>query len=318
MGRQFERRHDRTHPAILLTIVMLVLLFLAGPAGGPLAPASAQNQSTYVLASGDTVEVVVFGEADLSRSVVVRPDGKISLPLIGEIQAAGSTPPQLAERIAEALKTYLRAPQVSVTVTAMRRMFVQVVGQAARPGAVEIQQGWTLLDVLGAAGGLTPRADPLRATITRKESVFKVDLDRLLVKGDKSANVPVEPDDIITIPTLQNRVVVLGQVTRQGPFDLEAGARLMDALAAAGGIEMGAAATNRIGIIRLGPDNKPQVVHQIDLRRILRGDASQNIVLQHADVVYVPRSGIVLWREIISWITGYSVIRTMWPGLALP
>jgi polysaccharide export outer membrane protein len=297
---------------------MLVLPLLTGPAGGPVVPASAQSPSSYVLASGDTVEVVVFGEADLSRSVVVRPDGKISLPLIGEIEAAGATPPQLAERITTALKTYLRNPQVSVTVTAMRRLVVQVVGQAVRPGTIEIQPGWTLLDVMGAAGGLTPRADPLKATITRKESVIKIDLDKLLVKGDKTANTPVEADDIITIPLLLNRIVVLGTVSHQGPYDLEAGSRLMDALAAAGGIEMGNAAINRIGIIRLGADNKPYVVQQIDLRRILRGDASQNIVLQHADVVYVPRSGIVLWREIISWITGYSVVRTMWPGLALP
>jgi protein involved in polysaccharide export with SLBB domain len=170
---------------------------------------------------------------------------------------------------------------------------------------------------MGAAGGLTPRADPVKVTITRKESVIKVDLDKLLVKGDKGANTPVEPDDIITIPTLQNRVVVLGTVTRQGPFDLEAGARVMDALAAAGGLEMGNAATNRIGLIRLGTDNKPYVT-QIDFRRLMRGDISQNYLLQHADVIYVPRSSIVVWREVISWITGYSVVRTMWPGVGLP
>lgn len=313
-----NRLCDRTRTAIFLTVVMLIASSLIGPLRGFVPPVSAQGQPAYVLAPGDTIEVVVLGEAELSRTVVVRPDGKISLPLIGEIQAAGATPPQLAERVAAALRTYLRSPQVTVTVTATRRMFVQVVGQAVRPGTIEMQPGWTLLDVMGAAGGLTPRANPQGATITRKETVIKIDLDRLLVKGDKSANLTVEPDDIITIPLLQNRVVVLGLVSRQGPFDLDANARLTDALAAAGGIDIGAAATNRIGIIRLGTDNKPYVVHQVDFRRILRGDTAQNVVLQHGDVVYVPRSGIVIWREIISWITGYSVIRTLWPGLGLP
>jgi protein involved in polysaccharide export with SLBB domain len=143
-----------------------------------------------------------------------------------------------------------------------------------------------------------------------------LDLERLL-KGDKSANIPVEAGDIIDIPVLQNRVVVLGYVREQGAFDLEAGARLVDAIAAAGGVTVGSAATSRIGIIRLGPDNKPYVVRQVDLGKIFKGDASQNIVVQHGDVVYVPQAGIVIWREVLSWITGIGVVRGLWPGLGI-
>ena len=113
-GRNVEKLSNRPHlrscAAAFLSIVVMVLSLTTGPAGGPVAVVSAQTPAQapakeYVLVAGDTVDINVFGEADLTRSVVIRPDGKISLPLIGEVQAAGFKPSQLAERIAEALKT---------------------------------------------------------------------------------------------------------------------------------------------------------------------------------------------------------------------
>lgn len=322
MGRLSRRPHLRSSAAAFLSVVVVVLSLLTGPAGGPVALVSAQTSAQvpvkeYVLVPGDTVDVNVFGEADLTRSVVIRPDGKISLPLVGEVQAAGVTPTQLAENIATALRTYLKNPQVSVTVTQLQRIFVQVVGQASRPGAIEIQRGWTLLDVMGAAGGATPRAALSKATITRKEAVIPVDLEKLLVQGDKSANMPVEPGDIISIPLLQFKVVVLGYVRNQGTFELDAGARVLDAVAAAGGLSLGSAAATRVGIVRQGPDNKPYVVSQVDLNRIAKGDVTQNLVLQDKDVIYVPQAPLVVWREVLSWLTGLSLIRTLWPGLGI-
>jgi polysaccharide export outer membrane protein len=299
----------------------MVVPLTTGPVGGPVAVASAQTPAQapakeYVLVAGDTLDINVFGEADLTRSVVIRPDGKISLPLIGEVQAAGLKPSQLAERIAEALKTYLRRPQVTVTVAGLQRLFVQVNGQAVRPGAIEIQRDWTLLDVIGAAGGVTPRANASKATLTRKDTTIAIDIARLL-KGDQSANMPIEPGDIITIPLLQNRIVVMGYVRSAGAYDLDAGARLVDALAAAGGPTPGSAAINRIGIVRLGADRKPFLAQQVDLNQIFKGDMAQNIELQDGDVVYVPQAGIVVWREILSWLSGLSLIRALWPGLGI-
>lgn len=322
MGRLSNRAHLRSCTAAFLSIVVVALSLITGPAGGPVAVVSAQTPAQapvkeYTLVPGDTVEINVFGEADLTRSVVIRPDGKISLPLIGEVQAAGLKPSQLAERIAETLKAYLRSPQVTVTVTGLQRLFVQVNGQAVRPGPVEIQRDWTLLDVIGAVGGVTPRADAGKATLTRKDRTIPIDIARLL-KGDSAANVPIEPGDIITIPLLvQNRIVVMGYVRGVGAYNLDPGARLLDALIAAGGPTLGAAAVNRIGIIRLGADNRPFLARQADLNRIFRGDVAQNILLQDGDVVYVPPAGIVVWREVLSWLTSISLIRGLWPGLGL-
>jgi polysaccharide export outer membrane protein len=299
----------------------MVLSLVTGPGGGPVAVVSAQTPAQapakeYVLVAGDTVDINVFGEADLTRSVVIRPDGKISLPLVGEVQAAGFKPSQLAERIAEALKAYLRSPQVTVTVTGLQRLFVQVNGQAVRPGAIEIQRDWTLLDVIGSAGGVTPRANASKATLTRKDTTIAVDIARLL-KGDKTANMAIEAGDIITIPLLQNRIAVMGYVRSAGAYDLDAGARLVDALAAAGGPTPGSAAVNRIGIVRLGADKKPFLARQADLNQIFKGDVAQNIELQDGDVVYVPQSGLVVWREVLSWLSGLSLIRALWPGLGI-
>jgi polysaccharide export outer membrane protein len=270
-----------------------------------------QGSQAYVLSPGDSVDVSVFGEPSLSRVVTIRPDGKITLPLVGDIDAAGSTPAQLAERIATALKTYLKAPQVSVTVAGIQRAVVYLVGAVTRPGPVEIQKGWTVFEVFAVAGGVTPRAALRRATLTRRTTgqSFALDLDRLLVKGDRTVDLAVEPGDIIMVPALQNRILVLGAVRTPGPYDVDEGARFMDVLALAGGPEA-RAGTNNIGVVRNLPEGKATVT-PIDMNRILRGDMTQNIVLQHQDIIYVPQGPLVRWTDILAWLSGYSLVRTV-------
>ncbi len=279
-----------------------------------MAPVLAQQApAEYVLTPGDSVEITVLGEPDLTRTVTIRPDGKINLPLIGDVIAAGSTPTQLAERITTSLRAFLRNPQVSVSVREFRveRTFVYLVGQFVRPGPVEIQKGWTLMEVMAVAGGVTPRAALRRASIIRRGTgqTIGVDLDKLLLRGDRAADVAVEANDIIILPTLDIRVLVLGHVRSPGAYDLEDEARVLDAIARAGGTAE-RAATNNIGVIRNGPGGKP-VVATVNMDKIVAGNGSENILLQNQDVVYVPAGPLVRWMDILAWLGGLGLVRTL-------
>jgi polysaccharide export outer membrane protein len=296
---------------IVLCVALAVLSLSPGAPPRLVTEASAQGLSEYTLGPGDSIEITVLGEPDLTRTVSVRPDGRINLPLIGDVEAAGLTPTQLSERIATALRSYLKNPQVAVSVREFQRAFVYLVGQVMRPGAVEIQRGWTVLEVMGVAGGVTPRAAARRTTIIRRGTgqTLNIDLDRLLSKGDRTANVAVEPGDIIMVPTLQTRVLVLGSVRTPGAYDLDDGARLLDALASAGGTA-DRAGVNNIGVIRSGPDGRPAVT-SVDLNRILRGDATLNVPLQAEDVVYVPQGPLVQWLDVLTWLSGLGLVRSV-------
>ncbi len=319
VGAFCVRPHVRVTSAIVLGIAVAAFSILSGPLSGAERPVYAQQQpqqqpqglAEYVLGPGDTVDVAVFGEPDVSRVVIIRPDGKINIPLVGDMTAAGLTPTQLAERVTTALKTYIKNPQVSVSVRTFQRAVVYLVGQVTHPGSIELQQGWTLLEVMAATGGLTARAAPRRASVIRRGTgqTINVDLERLLIKGDRSANVPMEPGDIVMVPALQNRILVLGSVHTPGAHDLDDGARFIDALASAGG-PLPRAGTKNIGVIRTGPDGKP-VVKTIDLNRIIKGDGSLNMPVQDADIIYVPDGPLVRWMDIVAWLSGLGLIRTI-------
>lgn len=309
-GSYRQSRPDRSW-AVAAGVWVAVLAVVLGLAPIPVARVAAQNPQDYVLTAGDSVDVSVFGEPNLSRTVTVRPDGKITLPLIGDIDAAGSTPPQLADRIATALKAYLKSPQVSVTVAGFQQSRVYLVGAVTRPGPVDIQRGWTVFEVFAVAGGVTPRAALRRATLTRRTTgqTFTLDLDRLLIKGDRTADLLVEAGDIIMVPALQNRILVLGAVGRPGPYDVDEGARFIDVIAMAGG-PADRAATHNVGIIRNLPEGRATVT-PVDMNKILRGDMTQNVALQHQDIVYVPQGALVRWGDILAWLSGYSLVRAV-------
>lgn len=316
MGEQPKPLRLRSGLAIVLGIAVAVLSPIPGPVGGPTGFALAQEVlQEYTLNSGDVVDIMVLGESTLSRTEAIRPDGKITLPLIGDVMAVGLSPSQLSDRISTALRLYLRAPQVAVSVREFQRAFVYLVGGGiTRTGSVEIQRGWTVLEVLAAVGGVVPRAAMTRATLTRRGTgqTLPLDLDRLLVKGDRSANIPVEPGDIITVPVQQNRVLILGAVRTPGAHDLEEGARLLDGIAAAGG-PLERSGTNNVGLIRNGADGKPAVT-KVDLNKIMKGDLAQNMSLRQGDVVFIPQGPLVRWQEVLSWISGLTILRSVTSG----
>ena len=170
------------------------------------ATATVAEDYEYLIGPGDSLQIFVWRNPELSvGGVPVRPDGKISVPLVEDLQASGRTPTQLARDVETILGEYIRDPLVTVTVNGFVGEYyeqVRVVGEAARPMSIPYRRNMSVLDVMVAVGGLTEFAAGNKASIVRggSESQFRVRLDDLIRDGDISANVQVQPGDIIIIP----------------------------------------------------------------------------------------------------------------------
>jgi len=159
----------------------------------------------YRIGVGDSLSVNVWRNQDLSVSVPVRPDGKISVPLAGDVLVGGKTPEEVAAYITEQLRKFIRDPYVTVIVTDMGsdafRSRVRVTGAVDKPVSIPYRQGMTVLDMVLEAGGVTEFAVPSKAMLFRRDGQsLKVALDRILKKGDMQTNFPLQPGDVITVP----------------------------------------------------------------------------------------------------------------------
>ena len=170
-------------------------------------PVAQPEQSEYRIGPGDTLQVFVWNQPELTVTVPVRPDGMISTPLISGVPAAGKTAPQLAKDLEVALSEFVRNPTVSVMVTSFVGTYadqIRVVGQAAKPQSLPYRANMTLLDVMITVGGLAEFAAGNRAVLVRQENGQQlrqtVRLRDLLDKGDISANVAMRPGDVLIIP----------------------------------------------------------------------------------------------------------------------
>ncbi|MBQ5948158.1 XrtA/PEP-CTERM system exopolysaccharide export protein [Massilia sp. ST3] len=185
-------------------------LLLLGGCASPAAPsqaALAPVNPDYLIGPGDSVNIIVWRNPEVSMSVPVRPDGKITTPLVEDLPAAGKTSTQLARDIEQALAKFIQQPVVTVIVTNFVGNFneqIRVIGQAARPQALPYRRDMSLMDVLIAVGGVTEFAAGNKATIVRtvdgKQEKLPVRLDALLKDGDISANVMMRPGDVLIVP----------------------------------------------------------------------------------------------------------------------
>lgn len=173
----------------------------------PPAPTSAATPGyNYIVGPGDTLSIVVWRNPELSQTVPVRPDGKVSTPLVDELVAQGKTSVEIARDVEKALSKLVRDPVVTVIVTNFVGPYseqIRVVGEAAKPQFLPYKQKMTLLDVMIAVGGLTDFADGNSASIVRAsegDKRYSVRIKDLVKRGDISANVEMKPGDVIIIP----------------------------------------------------------------------------------------------------------------------
>jgi len=170
------------------------------------APAESKVPNDYIIGPGDTLQVFVWRNPELTTTIPVRPDGKISTPLVEDMVAVGKTPSSLARDIEKVLGEYVRSPQINVIVTQPTSAFsqIKVIGQVLRPQSIAYRDGLTVLDAVLAVGGLGPFAAGNRSKVVRNEAGkstdIKVKLGDLVNNGDMKQNILLRPGDVIVIP----------------------------------------------------------------------------------------------------------------------
>jgi len=195
------------YSAIMLAAACALALGGCATRGGQQPIETQVTDSQYLIGPGDAVNIIVWRNPEVSMAVPVRPDGKITTPLVEDLPAAGKTSTALARDIEKALAKYIQQPVVTVVVTNFVGNYseqIRVIGQATKPQALPYRRDMSLMDVMIAVGGTTEFAAGNRASLIRnvdgKQQRFNVRLDDLVKEGDISANVPMRPGDVLVIP----------------------------------------------------------------------------------------------------------------------
>ena len=238
----------------------------------------------YQIGQGDVLEVSVWGVPEMSRSVTVRPDGKITLPAVGDINAEKETPAELSKIVAEQMKAYVKKPIVTVSVEKIVNNRVYVTGsQVSR--VFDLVKETTLLKLLSEMGDLSS-ADLHRAYLLRGKQKINADFYSLYYQGDINQDVLLQAEDIIFLPSNRlNLVYVLGAVKSPLTLQFYDGIRVMDAILAAGGFTEFAKESS-VYVIDADKNKK-----QLDLEKVTRGkDMDANVLLKPGDYVIVDES----------------------------
>lgn len=286
----------------LICIVSLALL----------ASALAQRvDGAYRLQPEDVIRIQVVGEPELSApQVTVSRDGKISVPIIGEVQAGGLTTSELEQLISRRYREMeiLREPRISVTILQFHRPRVSILGFVQRPGTFEFKEGDRVLDALALAGSVNPERARLEEAWLQRADGTKISLNlyRLFYEGDLSQNILLEDGDTIYIPEeTQNRYFVGGQVKRPGQYVWRPNLTVLDALSQAAW-ETERARLSQTFVVRKKPDGTEERI-RVDMVRLLnKGDMSQNIEILPGDVIYVAETNTPNYGEV------YQVLSILW------
>lgn len=266
------------------------------------APARAAD---YVLGAEDVIQVSVWLHPELERSLTIRSDGAITLPPIGDIKAAGLTPKDLGDRIADRLSSYLRqTTTVTVTVTQYMSRSVYLQGAVAKPGRYGFETIPSLVDVLAQAGGALPGSNLAAVQVVRRDGettrMIPADVAAVLRTGDASALPPLRAGDTIILPgsgasaaAAGDAVAVLGEVGRPGLYPVTEAADIWAVLAQAGGTtERG-----RLEDVRLlTRGNAGVTVSMVDLRQMLERGSRAPQLVRPGDVVVVMPRGTSFWN----------------------
>lgn len=279
----------------LLPILLLLLLF---------PPNNACGQE-YRIGEGDLLKITVYENSDLATEARVSGEGKITVPLIGEVAVNGLTAAEIGKKLAGLLtEGYIRNPQVNVFIAEYRSRKVTILGEVAKPGLIELRGNSTLMEVISNAGGITANAGELlfiqrsilKNSHDRKSDItLSVDLTKLLEKGDMASNVPVLDGDSIYVPRA-SKVTALGEFMRPGLIGLRGKSTLMEVISNAGGVTANAGDTLFIQrtITKGGTNTKNEVTIPINLTKLFEiGDVSLNVPVLDGDSIYMPKAAFV-------------------------
>lgn len=277
-----------------LTVVLAIMLTI------PLCV----HAGDYVIGEGDGLDIAVWGVKDLSFSVRVRPDGKITVPGLGDVSASGQTPSGLQQSLSEKLKDLVKKPIVTVTVREITNSKVYIFGGGVSSGVFDLNRRTTLLQLLcsignttvgdnrgqgGTGGSVSKVPDFKRAYILRNGKKIKENFQKLFVNGDTSEDIVIESNDSLFIPPLLNKnVYILGAVVSPRAIEYREGMTIMEGILESGGFTK--FADQNDVIIRRKEGNK-DVELAIKAKKLIRdGDLSQNVLLKAGDYIVVRES----------------------------
>jgi polysaccharide export outer membrane protein len=252
----------------------------------------------YKIGPEDLIEISVFEEEKLNKTVRVSSQGNISLPLLGILRVKGLTANELEREVRELLaEKYLRDPHVSVFIKEYRSQRISVIGAVEKPGPYDVTGQKTILNLLGMAGGLKEDAGPLLFLIRPPQpeeeaspNTFVIDLEELLVKGDLSLNLPLIHGDVINIP-ISGKVFVGGEVRKPGGFPLKGKkVTVSQAIAMAEGLKPEASG-GEAKIFRYSGKGNEREILSADIYAIQKGQ-SDDPTLKENDILIVPKSGV--------------------------
>jgi len=273
---------------IIFTVVFLLLFsfYLS----------SQEKYSTdYRVGPKDLLEISVFGLDELNKTVRITEDGKITLPLLGEVEVEGLTKAELEVKLKQLLEEkWLHNPQVTIFIQEHQSKRVSVLGAVGSPGPYELLGRQTLLQIISQAGGLTQEAGNeiivMRQLPDGTSTSLKISIDDLILKGDATLNIPLQPDDTVIIPIDRTvYIYVFGQVRSPGALEVRKSniPTLIQAIAQAGGFSE-RASKGGVLIRRMDEDGE-EIEIKVNVRNILKGKR-KDIKLKENDTVYVPET----------------------------
>ncbi len=242
----------------------------------------------YVIGDGDSLKISVWGNSELSLSVVVRPDGKISLPAVGEIKASGLTPVELSAVVESELKKVVKTPIVNIIMNGMTNYNVFVFGQGAPAGRRTLMRETTLLEFLCELGRLDG-ADLDNSYLVRDKKIIKKNFYELFNKGDFSQDIILESNDMLFFPdSFEKRITVVGAISKPTTIPYREGLTILDVILSAGGFTE-FAKENDVQILRKGENDKRKV-EKVKVKELMKGALEHNLKIMPGDFIIVKES----------------------------
>jgi polysaccharide export outer membrane protein len=272
--------------AVPLLVLLLVSAALTPFPAAAQAPAPLPAEKDYIIGPEDLLEIQVWGNKDLNQQVFVRPDGRTSLPLVGEIAVAGKSVQQLQDHLTNVYEKTVKGAVVTVIVKEIRSRPVYFIGGFGKPGVMQLTRDLTLLQAISINGGVLPNADAEKGFLLRADKRIPIDFNRLVQRGDMSQNPKLEPGDSVVVP-LADAVYVNGEVKAPGAVKYTGDLTILKALTLVGGLTP-LAAPGRVDIVRGNSEKKERI--RVDVDKMMRSpDEYPDARLQPNDIIFVPQ-----------------------------